>query len=317
MNRTVTCLVFAFWTLALAEAFAGTSSGSATEFDQGIKAYDAGQYKTAFEIWWKIKNADLAALRNVALMLRKGLGVQKDPQKAQDLFEIATNAGLVNAEVDLAEMLLTGEAGPPNPKRAIHLLQEAAASHHPLAEYLLGQLYEVGNGVPKDTKKATGLYIAAAEGGVTDAKARLASLDAAPHQSPSKSAPRTAAVASPSFKEPISAKSGSVVASAPPPTTAPHATSNTSLKEKVEAVHYSVQVGSFKSAANAEAAWTRTGQKQLLAATPHQVKQVDLGQRGTWYRLLMVGFKDHGAATTFCDRLRAASAVCLVIRSDG
>jgi len=108
-----------------------------------------------------------------------------------------------------------------------------------------------------------------------------------------------------------------MVASALPP---PAALRQTTLPvregEKLKAGAYALQLGSFKSVASAEAAWTATHQKELLASSPHQVKQVKLGKKGTWYRLLVVGFKDLLAATTLCDRLKAAGDLCLVVRSN-
>src|ERR1700691_1661355 len=111
--RKIFWLMLIFWAFAIGRVLADPVTDHSSEFDRGLKAYDAGQYTTAYEIWWKIKDEDLAAMRNVALMLRKGQGVKKDAHKAQDLFETAANAGMINAEVDLAKMLLHGRPAPP------------------------------------------------------------------------------------------------------------------------------------------------------------------------------------------------------------
>ena len=80
--------------MALAgDAMALSSAKLAEEFDRGLKAYDARQYPAAFQIWWQIKDRDLAAMRNVALMLRKGLGVPKDPRKAEGVLRAAAATG--------------------------------------------------------------------------------------------------------------------------------------------------------------------------------------------------------------------------------
>jgi uncharacterized protein len=340
MRGNIVWLVIIFWAFAIGTVLADPSSDTSGEFDRGLKAYDTGQYATAYEIWSKIKDQDLAAMRNVALMLRKGQGVKKDPQKAEDLFETAANAGMINAQVDLAEMLLNGEAGPPNPKRALGLLQGAASSQHPIAEYLLGQMYETGNAVPKDTNRAVELYIAAARGGLKDAKDRLASLGMTQPQpqpqSPPKPAPVVATTVPPPSITEIPPKptapvaptvSGSPAAQSPskplpavataplPPAPLRQTAIPASVGEKPEARAYSLQLGSYKSVAIAEAAWTAAHQKELLASSSHQVKQVELGEKGTWYRLLVVGFKDHLAAATLCARLKAAGDLCLVVRS--
>ena len=147
-------------------------------FDQGLAAYDAGKYEEAFELFKSIDDEDVAAMRNEGLMLRKGLGVAKDPQAAEDALQRAAESGLPTAQYDLAEMLLNGEAGEPDPKAALPWLTQAAAAHHPIAEYRLGVFYEEGTVVEKNMGFARTLYTDAAARGVPEAKERLAKLGA-------------------------------------------------------------------------------------------------------------------------------------------
>jgi TPR repeat protein len=145
-------------------------------FDTGVAAYDAKDYAKAFEIFSSIDDRDLAAMRNVALMLRKGVGTAKDPKAAEDMYARAAQGGLATAAADLGEMLLNGEAGPPDPKAAAPWLAGAAGAGHPVAAFELGQMFETGNGVPKDIEAARKLYKKAADGGMDEAKQRLAAL---------------------------------------------------------------------------------------------------------------------------------------------
>lgn len=172
--------LLAFALILAAGGCAGVQSGKelAAIFDSGVAAYDAHDYPKAFKIWSSIQDEDLAAMRNVAMMLRKGQGTARDPQKAEEIYEIAAEAGLPTAQADLADMLLKGEAGPPDPKRALPLLEAAAAANHPVAQYELAQMFETGaNGlVPKDLTVARRLYAAAASHGMTTAAARLQAL---------------------------------------------------------------------------------------------------------------------------------------------
>jgi TPR repeat protein len=142
-------------------------------FNQGLAAYDAGHYAEAFEIFKSIDEEDVAAMRNEGLMLRKGLGVQKDPKAAEDVLERAAEVGLATAQYDLAEMLLNGEAGDPDPEAALPWLTKAVAAHHPIAEYRLGILYEEGKVVEKNLTFARTLYMDAAARNVPGAKERL------------------------------------------------------------------------------------------------------------------------------------------------
>lgn len=145
-------------------------------FDSGVAAYDAKDFATAFKIFSSIDDVDLAAMRNVALMLRKGEGVAKDPKAAQEMYARAAQGGLATAAADLGEMLLKGEAGPPDPKAAVPWLAGAAEAGHPVAAYELAQLYETGSGVDKDVTIARKLYQMAADMGYEAAKERLKGL---------------------------------------------------------------------------------------------------------------------------------------------
>ena len=166
------CFEFAFAGCAIAR----TSSEIAAVFNSGVTAYDAGQYDRAYILWKSIENEDIAAMRNLAILLRTGQGVKKDPTAAEDLFERAAFAGLVTAQADLADMLLKGEAGPPDPKRALPFLKSAAAGNHPIAQFELGQMYETGGLVPKNIDVAKRLYAAASSHGMKEAADRLAKL---------------------------------------------------------------------------------------------------------------------------------------------
>ena len=166
--------------LLLAGCATETTGSLKSTFDSGITAYDAGDYPKAYQIWSAIDESDLAAMRNVAMMRRQGLGTAKDPKGAEDMYERAAEAGLPTAQADLADMLIKGEAGPPDPERALPLLEAAAAANHPIAQYELAQFYEVGSLVPKDLKVARNLYAAAASHGMKEAQARLDQLGPEP-----------------------------------------------------------------------------------------------------------------------------------------
>jgi TPR repeat protein len=149
-------------------------------FDSGVAAYDAKDYDGAFRIFSSIDDRDLAAMRNVALMLRKGLGTAKDPKAAELMYARAAQGGLATAAADLGEMLLNGEADPPDPKAALPWLLGAAEAGHPIAAFEAGQILEEGTAGPKDIAGARRLYKQAADAGMEDAKARLAALPAEP-----------------------------------------------------------------------------------------------------------------------------------------
>jgi TPR repeat protein len=196
--------------LAATPAWAAHSGAElAAIFDKGVAAYDAGEYEKAFKIWWDIRYEDLAAMRNLGMMLRKGQGTPKDPEKAQEVYMRAAVAGLPTAQADLADMYLKGELGPPDMRKIVPLLEAAAAANHPVAQYQLGQFYETGAPpfVPQDLETARQLYASAASHGMKEAAARAAFLgppaakpvttDAAPATSPAPAQAAQTQVAQP------------------------------------------------------------------------------------------------------------------------
>ena len=155
-------------------------------FDSGVVAYDAGDYPKAYKIWSGIEDQDLAAMGNVAMMLRGGIGVARNPKKAEQLYETAALAGSPIAQANLGDMLLKGEAGPPDARAALPWLVAAAAADHPIAQYELGQMYETGSGglVPQNLKTARDLYAAAAGHGMKEAQTRLDQMTQPPAAAP-------------------------------------------------------------------------------------------------------------------------------------
>lgn len=182
-----------------------TGTSLKNTFDSGVAAYDAGDYAKAYKIWSSIDDEDLAAMRNVAMMRRQGLGTEKDPKGAELMYDRAAEAGLPTAQADLADMLIKGEAGPPDPQRALPLLEAAAAANHPLAQYELAEFYEVGQLVPKNMTVARNLYAAAASHGMKEAQARLDQLGPAPPATVPGGTIPTGAQAAPQSPAPVPA----------------------------------------------------------------------------------------------------------------
>jgi len=299
MHKTISlslawiCFEVAFTGCALARS----SSEIAAIFNSGVAAYDAGQFDRAYTLWKSIKDEDIAAMRNLAIMLRKGQGVKKDPLAAEEMFERAAEVGLVTAQADLADMLLKGEAGPPDPKRALPLLKSAAAANHPIAEFELGQLYETGGLVPKDIDAAKRLYAAASRHGMKEAADRLAKLGP----------PEQEASVSPE-----------IPLSAPLPTAVPTQIESDVPAEAgaAQSVTYMVQVGAFQSKAKADTAWEvyQASHVSILSGYFPNVQRADLGAKGTWYRLRITGFKNREMASVFCEQLKTAGSACFLPR---
>ena len=77
---------------------------------------------------------------------------------------------------------------------------------------------------------------------------------------------------------------------------------------------YVLQIGAYKSQADADTAWKtyKARHAALLSGYPSNVQQVDLGEKGTWYRLRIGGLSDREVATALCDRLKADGGACML-----
>jgi cell division protein FtsN len=76
-----------------------------------------------------------------------------------------------------------------------------------------------------------------------------------------------------------------------------------------------LQIGSYKSQDEAEAAWHAfQARHPLVGGYQSDIKQVDLGDKGTWYRLRIGAFADKDAAMSLCSKLKADGASCFMAK---
>ena len=90
------------------------------------------------------------AKRELAIAIRK-----EDPPRARTLLEESRRPDPGGAIVPLAEMLIAGEGGPADPKRAVSLLKGTSDSW--MAKGMLGRLALEGKWVPRDIQEAVRL----------------------------------------------------------------------------------------------------------------------------------------------------------------
>ena len=76
-----------------------------------------------------------------------------------------------------------------------------------------------------------------------------------------------------------------------------------------------LQIGAYKSEDEASAAWKSFAHKHAMtSAYQSDIKKVDLGDKGVWYRLRLGTFADKTAAVAFCDKLKADGGNCFLAR---
>jgi cell division protein FtsN len=117
-------------------------------------------------------------------------------------------------------------------------------------------------------------------------------------------APKAAAAIPAPAKPPAAAPKVAAAAPIPAKTPVPVPASST----------YALQIGAYKSQAEADAAWKSYKAKHatLLADAATDVQQADLGEKGIWYRLRITGFASKDVASSMCDRLKADGGACFL-----
>lgn len=76
-----------------------------------------------------------------------------------------------------------------------------------------------------------------------------------------------------------------------------------------------LQIGAFKSQAEADTAFKAYKAKHPTAARyAEDVVKVDLGAKGTWYRLRLGGFADRDAASATCAKLKTEGGSCMLTK---
>lgn len=148
------------------------------DFVQGVRAYEAGDHKAAYEAWLPLANrGDVAAMRNIGHLYRWGQGVEKDIAQAIHWYRLAAEKGFSRAQANLAAIYLQGDEGTPVDYDEAHKWFAAAAVQNlAVAQYNLGLMYELGLGVEKNEARALGWYNLAAKSGQPEAIERLSQL---------------------------------------------------------------------------------------------------------------------------------------------
>lgn len=136
---------------------------------------------------------------------------------------------------------------------------------------------------------------------------------AAPKPTVAPKPPETKAAAAKSVETKSSAIAKPVETAALPPVAG--APSSPAAQAPAAGGAYVLQIGAYKSQAEADAAWKSFKAKHPIAGGySEDVHRADLGDKGVWYRLRMGSFADKAAASAFCDKLKADGGSCLIAK---
>lgn len=143
--------------------FAGFLLLAAAPADEARQLMEAGKEKAAFElVQGAAEKNDIEAINYLAWFYDEGRYVEKDYAKAAILYRRAAEGGQRYAQWRLGVMLDMGEGLKSNPKEAVLWFRKAAAKGSPLAHTSLAVMYATGRGVQKDFAEARKLYVQAA-----------------------------------------------------------------------------------------------------------------------------------------------------------
>ncbi|TSE23937.1 tetratricopeptide repeat protein [Tepidimonas aquatica] len=142
----------------------GTLSAHAG-FDEGLAAYERGDYATALKEWRPLaRQGHASAQYNLGVMYDQGRGVPQDYAEAVKWYRQAAAQGHAKAQSNLGLMYAKGRGVPQDYAEAVKWYRQAAAQGLAAAQYNLGVMYDEGWGVPQDKVLAYALYNLSAAG---------------------------------------------------------------------------------------------------------------------------------------------------------
>ena len=127
----------------------GINHISFADFEDGLTAYNSGDYTKAFQEWQILaEDGQERAQYNVAWMYAYGVGTLKDYKASVAWYKKAAEQDYVHAQYNLANMFLRGDVR--NVEEAVYWFRRAAEQDDAPAQYNLGLMYANGKGVTKD-----------------------------------------------------------------------------------------------------------------------------------------------------------------------
>jgi cell division protein FtsN len=140
---------------------------------------------------------------------------------------------------------------------------------------------------------------------------------AAPPPKPAAPVAETRSIARPAPSAPVKPAPAAMSAPAGIATAAPRSLGTPAAASASAGTgSFFLQIGAYKSQADAEAAWKtfRARHATLLSGHGLDVQRVDLGDKGVWYRARVGSFSDSDVALALCDRLKADGGACFLAR---
>ena len=143
-------------------------------FDEGMAAYQRGDYATALREWHPLaEQGNARTQRALGFMYDNGRGVFQDYAEAMKWYRKAAERGDAKAQFNLGNMYDNGRGVPQDYAEALQWYRKAAEQGDAKAQNNLGFMYDKGQGAPQDYAEAVKWYRKAAKQGVADAQFNL------------------------------------------------------------------------------------------------------------------------------------------------
>lgn len=140
-----------------------TDAARKSTFQDGVRAWAAGDYTAAFVIFTRLAmEGNAEAQDSLGGMYEDGQGVPQNYVQAVAWYRKAAVHGSVLAQVSLGWMYQNGHGVPQDYFQALAWYRKAAAQGNADAQYNLGVMYANGQGVPQDYAQAVAWWRKAA-----------------------------------------------------------------------------------------------------------------------------------------------------------
>lgn len=287
----------------------------ASRFRTAIGAYNASRYELAYNILMALAEEGYApAEHRIGDFYKHGIPpVKEDHYQALYWYERAAEQGLAWAQTDLGDLYSVGQRVSADPDKAVSWWREAANRGHAPAALRMGLSFLHGRGVRPNLELAVYWLEIAADSGDPKARQVLSSLRA-------KTEEGATGMSAPGATEHVKPVT--------PEKPAPSATltSTADLADNAPIDSTTAEGGTFsiwlaseggRQAAEAFLRRARESYPEYFSSANGLVQEAEVGQFGTYFRILFGEWPDYEAAEGVCHgiRSRQPAAFCKILEN--
>ena len=145
-------------------------SSYADDLADGLKAYDAKDYKRAYELLLPLADkGNAAAQYRIGVILDAGHGIKPNPAAAVAYYDKAARSGVPAAAFNLGLLYFDGRGVEKDYASSVRYFSIAAEQGDVDGQLNLGLMYAAAKGVPRDFEKSFQWLFIAADSGSQDA----------------------------------------------------------------------------------------------------------------------------------------------------